>query len=511
MDDASPGADRQNSATYSHHLVYYTADTIGNQIRRAAISGQLLDLRLRTSTERTITANELRETIIDLAYSDTVRPDPRGLQVAGLIVDGDLDLNWCTIGTPLKFESCTFARIGMEGATVRALSLSACSVNSLRLVGVEIASDVVLDEGFECAGQVRAFGARIAGDLAMSGANLTHTGTGNDAALALDGAEISGGVFLTDGFECAGQVRLTGARIAGQLAMSGAKLTHTGTGNDAALALDGAEITGSVFLTDGFECAGAVTAIGTQISGYLHDDIACWPSVVDLDGCTYRIAIRGDLDKGRWAPDQRVEWLSKMTYSRSAYRHLAGQYWAHGYPDAAESVLIAMHAHQRRHYGRASGAVNWLSHHLVGYGYRPLNLVVATVVVVVIASWALWLVDPIRDRLVTAEAVDGYVYTVSGDAIDITIRTGTPPPPPPRPVRAGCGPSPGVCFSPTLYALDVFVPFADLQQRDAWRADTSDTGGQLLRLALTLAGLVGWVFTAAATVVVGRYVQNSER
>ena len=74
---------------------------------------------------------------------------------------------------------------------------------------------------FAAAGIVRLAGARITGDLDLSGAQLSgHSSDGN--SLVADGVQVDGSVFLSDrdgGWPVAadGALKLVGARISGQL------------------------------------------------------------------------------------------------------------------------------------------------------------------------------------------------------------------------------------------------------------------------------------------------------
>ncbi len=58
----------------------------------------------------------------------------------------------------------------------------------------------------------------------MSGAKLL---TSTDTTLNAAGATINGQVFLNDGFDSNGEIRLSDANIQGFLSMRGAKLTTT--------------------------------------------------------------------------------------------------------------------------------------------------------------------------------------------------------------------------------------------------------------------------------------------
>jgi hypothetical protein len=144
----------------------------------------------------------------------------------------------------------------------------------------------------------------------MKGASLT--GTGDGTVLALDGAKITGHVFFDDEFNCAGQIRALGAEIGGQLSMSGATLTHTGTA-DPALLLNQVAINGDVFFNDRFSCAGQIRMINTRILGALLDTAAAWPAGLNLSGCAYQIYIdTTGLEHSQWEPKARIEWLARM-------------------------------------------------------------------------------------------------------------------------------------------------------------------------------------------------------
>ncbi len=172
--------------------------------------------------------------------------------------------------------------------------------DALAADNAEIVGDVFLDEQFESTGTISLPGAKITGGLSCSGAKL-RVKEGTDALFA-DGAEIGGGVFLDmqegsgpdDGFESTGTIRFHGAKITGGLSCRGAKLrVKEGTN---ALAAQGAEIGGGVFLDkqegsgpdDGFESTGTISLPGAKITGHLGFDkssvaeVICWN--LDLTG-----------------------------------------------------------------------------------------------------------------------------------------------------------------------------------------------------------------------------------
>ena len=166
------------------------------------------------------------------------------------------------IGGQLVAHDATFTSCGVGDAA------------PLMLASAQVGGDVVLDGRFRCAGELRAHGARIGGQLVLRDATLTSAAE----AVTLDGAEIAGDVLFDGVFRCDGRIRAGDARIGGLLGMSGATLTNTGWGATAALLLDGAAIGGGVMLGEGFSCAGQMRAIATRIAGQLQMDGAVFTS-----------------------------------------------------------------------------------------------------------------------------------------------------------------------------------------------------------------------------------------
>ena len=170
------------------------------------------------------------------------------------------------------------AKIGgvlvMNGAKLRNADGTVLHADRAEIVGDAFLDTADPEAPFEADGEIRLLGAKIGGQLVMTGAKLRNA---NGDALSADHAEISGSAILETAdaaasFEADGEIRLLGAKIGGQLAMSGAKLRHL---NGYALNADGAEIVGSTFLrTDDpsarFEAEGAIGLLGGKIGGQLN-------------------------------------------------------------------------------------------------------------------------------------------------------------------------------------------------------------------------------------------------
>src|SRR6266511_2043603 len=278
------------------------------RVLAGAASGELVDLSDLSDKQRVVSADLIRRLCVGPETADV---DPRGIRIKGARIVEPLDLSFCTVPHPLRFEATTFdampdlswanlPALWIEDSSFPGLQAQGIRVDDLRLgsseitgevrlvntriggqvdcsgatltsengvtlmaEGAEIDGDMVLREGFSAIGEVRLIGARIAGQLDCSGAKLTNKG---GVALFADGAEMSGDVCLRDGFSATGEVRLLGAKIGGLLYLSGATLTNEG---GVALFADGAVINGDVFLREGFSATGEVRLLGARIGGQL--------------------------------------------------------------------------------------------------------------------------------------------------------------------------------------------------------------------------------------------------
>ena len=100
-------------------------------------------------------------------------------------------------------------------------------------------------------------------DLNLSGATVGRAGM-TGPALALDGAKIGGSVFLSGNFYSGGEVNLSNTEITGQFVCTGGTFDSEG---GRAIYSDGAKINGGVFLNAGFQAKGIVRFPGADIKG----------------------------------------------------------------------------------------------------------------------------------------------------------------------------------------------------------------------------------------------------
>ena len=240
------------------------------RLKEAAESGQCVDLApgedlqpadgATWSPDRQVPAAAVREvlTCTDLDV------DSRGLRIRGARFVEALDLDYVVFHHPLDLIECSLEEtLRLTGAKFLALNLRGTHLPGMDMEWSEIAGSVFAGEGFEAAGDVRASGARIKGQLDLGGAKLKNV---NGCALNLNGAEIGGSVFAGNGFEAYGEIRAWDATIKGQLDLNGATLNNP---NGVALNLFGAQIGSSVFAGDGFEAHGEILAWDATIKGLL--------------------------------------------------------------------------------------------------------------------------------------------------------------------------------------------------------------------------------------------------
>ncbi|MBP0453478.1 hypothetical protein J5Y04_28615 [Kitasatospora sp. RG8] len=426
------------------------------------------------------------------------------------------------------------------------------SGNALFANGVKVGEDAFLGDGFEARGAVRLFGADIAGQLYLSGAMLNGTdGSGN--ALVADFVKV-GTVVLEYPFEASGTVRLLGAQIAGQLTLKGAKLNGTDEmGN--AFAADQMKAGDTVFLDEGFEAVGVVRLIGANIGGGLHLTGARLNGTVDsLVADSVKIGGHAFLDEGftaegkidlhdaqikgslsfadaqlsgtpallatgmsvlgelHWRPrqpvdglvnleralvrrlvddwsrpaaywppkgnirlvgltydgfggdapatwKQRLDWIrcshiapsggSPARFSSQPYEQLARVYSQAGQDTEAREVAIARREDLRKygHLSRPRWFGNWLLGKTIAHGYKPLRAVVMLLAVYLITLTALLFA---QHHGAIAPAKDTQKLN-------------------PSPAALGYDCKAYPCFYPAGYAVDVVVPLINVHQAENWR------------------------------------------
>lgn len=301
----------------------------------------------------------------------------------GFEAEGEVRLPGAMIGGQLE---CSDGRFAGNGDGGRAFTAS----------GVDIEGDVFLSRGFRADGEVWLLGAKISGQLNCSGGKFGSGGAGRNA-LSADRTQIEGSVFLDDGFEADGSVRLAGAKIGGQLSCVGGGFKSAG---GFTLNLQNAEI-GEAFIWKSLrsEVVGDVNLESASV-GVLIDDEASWPAEdhrLILDGFEYgRLAGAAPLEV-----EKRLKWLGKQRQERGEvgfkpqpYEQLAAVYDRMGHDEDARKVRIAKRQAERK-WGKLSKSrwlQNWFLDKTIKYGWRPWRAVWIGLAIVAfgfgVFSWA---------------------------------------------------------------------------------------------------------------------------
>ncbi|WP_296761947.1 hypothetical protein [Sediminimonas sp.] len=308
--------------------------------------------------DRQVHASLIRWLALGAPGDGAVRLHEKGLRIAGALVVSDgqadpllekestpgLDLEGGRLDRGLVLAHCRFKDTPvLRGVRVDTLNLHGSHLPGLRADRLEARGDVFL-RGVQAAGEIRLLGARIDGDLSCTDGRFENA---DGKALSADRLEARGDVFLR-GVQATGEVRLPGARIGGDLDCQGGRFETKG---GRALNADGARVTGVLFWRNGCQAEGSLDLTAAEI-GHINDDPACWPGPGDLvlDRCRYGAFTGHGINAG-----DRIRWLDLQAPARFG-KDFWPQPWEHcahvlremGHAEDARAVLIAKEERQRR-------------------------------------------------------------------------------------------------------------------------------------------------------------------
>jgi hypothetical protein len=219
----------------------------------------------------------------------------------GFSAENQVRLLNATVGGDLDATGGTFKR-----ANGNALSADRAKIGGNVLMKPEFSAEGVMKHKFVADGGVRLLSAAIGGDLDAtggafkkpSGNALNPDGTKDKTALNADSINVTGDIFLRNGFSARGEVRLVGATIGGDLdATAGTfqRLDENATKSDGTevtdevktINADSINVRGSVLLRDKFVAVGEVWFCRAEINGQLEVDQA-WLGKLNLDSAHIR-------------------------------------------------------------------------------------------------------------------------------------------------------------------------------------------------------------------------------
>ena len=196
------------------------------QLLDAVLAGQpciIGETRPEAATEEnSVRAGFIR--FLALGGDDDVPIEQCGVHLQGAYIAGPLELDYLRCANPLRLVHCVFEdRIAGRGGRFAALSLDGSKCRDVVFDDAEFAASVSMAKDFYCEGTVRLTGAKIGGDLDFEKAHLVNP---NADVLACRRLRVERSVFLSSGFVAEGGVRFTGAEIGGDLGCFGGRFVQ---------------------------------------------------------------------------------------------------------------------------------------------------------------------------------------------------------------------------------------------------------------------------------------------
>jgi sRNA-binding regulator protein Hfq len=436
----------------------------------------------------------------------------QGLELRGMRIDGELNLNNAEPKFSLRARQCAFSEtISLRDARLRGLYLLDCRIKSLNAGRAMIDGPVLMRAGFKAEGEINLVAATIGGDLDCDGGKFSN---GEGFALIASRAKVEGSVFFRNGFKAEGEVNLVGIQIGGNLECDGAQFSNA---QGLALYADSLKVEGNVFLRDGFRAEGTVNLVGTttgnlQIRDLIGadqmildlrlaktesfwDDERNWPKAGNLflEGFHYE---RLD-DEAPYGADKRKKWLRlqpRDKFRPQPYEQLAAVLRRMGHEPDARQVMIEKNRERAKftHFPRQSWWWYNLFGRLIGYGYAPWRAFAMSVAMILLGTFLFGLGS--THGLISPTGENAEVKEPSALAIEENE----------RPKISEKYP----VFSAFFYSLESFTPLLKLDQRANWtpnanhgakiplfRSWTSQTG-ELLRYYLYFHIAAGWLLTS---------------
>ncbi|BAJ81090.1 hypothetical protein ACMV_17430 [Acidiphilium multivorum AIU301] len=396
--------------------------------------------------------------------------------------------------------------------------------------GIVVAGAVFLTGTFKATGHVRFVGAKIDSNFDCSGGTFENE---DQTALNADRINVGGTVFMhkwfsptgdAKNFKATGEVRLLAARIGGDLVFREGWFQ----GKQAAINIEGAHVDGALFIDSLTIQTGAIDLTGAKVSR-LIDDQNSWKKGVILDGFVYG-ALGG---KAPTDAKMRIGWLDKQSEAHSGKDGKGAEFrpqpWQQlrkvlremGHYEAAREVGIAFERRKRECgligrvpeisvgqalravggsvYGKTARLLHIGYGALVGYGYRPLRLLmIATVVWLVFgggyfaaARWDGAFVPSTQalfSRFGGMCGLPAHVRWTDCKAIRLEYPQ----------------------FYPLAYSLNVLLPVGNLGQEGTWRPETGTWGGRIAQFAVWFETLFGWMAGLILVAVVSGLAKRDE-
>ncbi len=321
--------------------------------------------------------------------------NPKGdtLYADGAVINGTVFLNEFSANGQVRLIGITInGDLACQGAILRVGdsydSNGIKNTIALTADAAKIRGGVYMRHPFESNGEIRFPGAKIGGDVDLSGANLNNT---NNCVLRIVDADIGSHLYLRDlvadetntlhQFSAFGEIRLSGSKIGGDFICKSAKMENAG---GTLLRAEGLQINGKFVWRGLNEYSGEINLLNCSVQT-LADDINSWPEGLILDGFTYhRLAGTASLDAKKriaWLQKQKPEYLSKASFKPQPWEQLVSVLQREGHVAAARTVAIEAQ-YQRQRAGQLGKWWNprrWfhiIFGLLIGFGYSPIRTLI---------------------------------------------------------------------------------------------------------------------------------------
>jgi hypothetical protein len=407
-----------------------------------------------------------------------------GLNADDCSFAGNLALNsGCTLRTELRMARATIGRdLNLERLQLRSAEHSKTPIQRRVMAdGARVSGDAILSGGLEAAGDVRLVGMRVAGDLRVGNARLSASVDSDGErgeALNLDQIRVAGNVTLDQGFAASGLVRMKQARIEGDLDCSGAMFDSLGDmawRGATTLLMDRAKVGGTLALTGLKRPLDGASFADAQV-GALSDDHGSWGERLVLDGFRYgrfsASAPIGSPYRLSWLRSQEPSHLDQ-DFRPQPWRQLIGVLRRMQRGDVAREVAMEREAHLRR-IGRVGIGMPRVWRWLPRLGHRLLGAVLGyghRPSRLAAALVVLWLAC---GALYWAAAENGAIAPTDpalfNDPRVASCRAGLNAVDGINWTRCPDLPAEYPAFQPFAYSLDLLLPFVDLQQSQQWAA-----------------------------------------
>lgn len=201
----------------------------------------------------------------------------KGIKLAGVFIEGVLDLSYCDVRCSLQFSNCWFEKsLILRGARIVGLELVGCRVPGIDARAASFVGGIDLSWGSRCDGGIWLHEAKIGGSLSCEASRIAIDSNGR--SIIAQSTEIGGNVYLRSGFLADGQIWLQGCTIGGDLDCGSGRFqvkakndARAKNGPGIAIIARYAKIGGNVLMNNGFEAAGGAWLRGLEIGG----DLSC--------------------------------------------------------------------------------------------------------------------------------------------------------------------------------------------------------------------------------------------